>query len=155
MRILMVCLGNICRSPIAEGVLKAMAAEQQLPWYIASAGTEAYHIGEAPHPYSQKICQKKGVDISGQKARRFVAADFENFDKIYIMAGDVMKEVKHIAGSAFNSEKATMFLNELYPGSNRDVPDPWYGNEEGYTAVYDLIENTCAAIIRKYRNVYR
>lgn len=152
MRVLMVCLGNICRSPIAEGVLKAMAAENQLQWHIASAGTEAYHIGEPPHQYSQKICQKNGVDISGQRARRFTPADFDRFDKIYLMAADVMTAVKHMSGAAFNSEKATLFLNELYPGGNRDVPDPWYGNEEGYTAVYDMIERTCAAIIRKYRN---
>lgn len=148
----MVCLGNICRSPIAEGVLKAMATKNRLQWHIESAGTESYHIGEAPHPYSQKICQKKGVDISRQRARRFVVADFEHFDKIYIMAADVLTAVKHMAGSAFDSEKTTMFLNELYPGSNRDVPDPWYGNEDGYTTVYDMIERTCEAIIRKYRN---
>ncbi len=154
MRILMVCLGNICRSPIAEGILNMMAAQQQLQWHIESAGTEAYHVGEPPHLYSQKICQKNGVDISDQRARRFERADFERFDKIYVMAADVMNEIRHMSGSQFNSEKATMFLNELYPGENRNVPDPWYGEEEGYAAVYDLIEHACAAIVRKYKGVY-
>src|SRR4051812_47269345 len=99
MRILMVCLGNICRSPIAEGVLKHKIAEQGLNWKVDSAGTESYHIGEPPHHFSQKICREMGVDISGQRARKFVAADLGRYDKIYAMADDVYREIKRIGGA--------------------------------------------------------
>ena len=152
MRILMVCLGNICRSPIAEGVMRNIALLNNLNWQIASAGTENYHIGEPPHSYSQKVCQKHGIDISQQRARKFVASDFEQFDKIYAMSQDVLAEIKYQAGSAFDEGKISLFLNELYPGSNRSVPDPWYGPEEGYTEVYEMIERTCLGIAAKYRS---
>lgn len=151
MRILMVCLGNICRSPIAEGVMRSIISRNNLGWEVASAGTESYHIGEPPHRYSQKICQKNGIDISQQRARRFVAADLESFDLIYVMAEDVMTEVKHIAGATFDNRKVILFLEERFPGSRRSVPDPWYGPEEGYSEVFDLISNTCEAIAQKYR----
>ncbi|WP_240432823.1 low molecular weight protein-tyrosine-phosphatase [Taibaiella koreensis] len=151
MRILMVCLGNICRSPIAEGVMRALVTRDNLDWVIDSAGTESYHIGEPPHTYSQKICQKNGVDISQQKARKFVAADLKDFDLIYVMARDVMESVKHIAGSAFDARKVILFLEESHPGSGRSVPDPWYGTEEGYSEVYDMIHDTCSVILEKYR----
>src|SRR6218665_1035717 len=105
MRILMVCLGNICRSPIAEGVMRNIALLNNLNWQIASAGTENYHIGEPPHSYSQKVCQKHGIDISQQRARKFVASDFEQFDKIYAMSQDVLAEIKYQAGSAFDEGK--------------------------------------------------
>lgn len=151
MRILMVCLGNICRSPIAEGVMRSIASRHNLNWTIASAGTENYHIGEAPHNYSQKVCQKNGIDISQQRARKFVAGDFKQFDKIYAMSVDVLEEIKHQAGSSFDESRVSLFLNELYPGSNRSVPDPWYGPEDGYEEVYDMINKTCTKIAEKYR----
>ncbi len=150
MRILMVCLGNICRSPIAEGILKQKAEKKGLKWVVDSAGTESYHIGEAPHRFSQKICRANGIDISSQTARRFVAADFENYDKIYVMAGDVYNEVLKIGGGKAIRSKIDYFLNEVMPGSNASVPDPWYGEEDGYTGVFDLINKTCDAIIDKY-----
>lgn len=151
MRILMVCLGNICRSPIAEGVMRTLVNRSNLDWRVDSAGTESYHIGEPPHSYSQKICQKNGIDISQQKARKFVAADLENFDLIYVMARDVMESVKHIAGSAFDARKVILFLEESHPGSGRSVPDPWYGPEAGYSEVFDMIHHTCSVILDKYR----
>lgn len=152
MRILMVCLGNICRSPIAEGVMRYMIVNNSLNWSVLSAGTESYHIGEHPHRYSQKICQKHGIDISKQKARKFVAADFEQFDKIYAMSKDVYDLIKDQAGSHFDETKVCLFLNELYPGENRSVPDPWYGEEDGYEIVYELINKTCEKIIAKYKS---
>jgi protein-tyrosine phosphatase len=152
MRILMVCLGNICRSPIAEGVLKQMAKINNLNWTIDSAGVESYHVGDPPHLYSQKICQKHGIDISKQKARQFVAADFKNFDKIYAMSLDVYNIIKHKGGSHFDETKTILFLNEQDPGKNRSVPDPWYGDEEDYEVVYDMIEKTCEIIIAKYKS---
>ena len=153
MKILMVCLGNICRSPLAEGVLRTKISEAGLPWTVDSAGTNEYHIGEAPHPLSQKIARLNGIDISKQRKREFKASDIENYDKIYAMAGDVLEEIKYIAGNKFDPYKVELFLNELFPGENIDVPDPYYGGEQGYHDVYRLIRDGCDAIINKYSAV--
>ena len=151
MRILLVCLGNICRSPIAEGVLRHKIAEQGLDWEVASAGTNSYHTGEPPHKHSQKVCMLNGVDISSQRARKFKASDFEAYDKIYAMAADVYDEIIEIAGNKVVPAKLDYFLNELEEGKNGSVPDPWYGDETGYAPVYELIEKACEAIIKKYK----
>lgn len=150
MRILIVCLGNICRSPIAEGVLKHLARQKNLDWTIESAGTNSYHIGNAPHPHSQKICKANGIDISLQRARRFTDADFQKYDKIYAMADDVYDEIRSIGGSKADMSRVDFFLNEFKPGCNASVPDPWYGDESGYKPVYEMIVKTCHAIIARY-----
>jgi|ThiBio_inoc_plan_1041526.scaffolds.fasta_scaffold01959_14 protein-tyrosine phosphatase len=150
MKILMVCLGNICRSPLAEGILQQKAAEAGLDWKIESAGTNGYHVGEAPHRLSQKVALLNGIDISTQRARRFVAADFEQFDKIYALAGDVLSEMRSIAGTRFDSSRADLLMNELTPGANQDVPDPWYGPEPGYHEVFAMISEACDQIIARY-----
>ena len=147
MKILMVCLGNICRSPLAEGILQHKANEAGLNWTVESAGTNGIYVGEAPHHFSQKVAKQNGINISNQIARKFEAKDFEKYDKIYVMAEDVMADVKRIAGKYFDEHKADYFLNELHAGKNEDVPDPWYGDEDGYTFVYELINKTCDAII--------
>ena len=120
-----------------------------LNWVVDSAGTNGFHVGEAPHRLSQKVAKANGIDISEQITRQFFATDFEAYDKIYVMAKDVMEEVKRIAGHEFDINKVDYFLNELHLGQNKDVPDPWYGNEDGYVKVYDLIDKTCDAIIEK------
>ncbi len=145
----MVCLGNICRSPLAEGILQNKANVAGLHWTIESAGTNGIHVGEAPHHLSQKVAKQNGINICNQLARKFEAEDFEQYDKIYVMAADVMQDVKKIAEKYFDANKADYFLNELNAGENEDVPDPWYGDEDGYTYVYDLIDKTCDAIIAK------
>lgn len=150
MKILMVCLGNICRSPLAEGILKHKVEQAGLSWYIDSAGTNGYHIGEAPHRLSQKVALMNGIDISGQCARRIQGSDFTKFDKIYALAEDVIDEVKWIVKKDFNPSKIDLLMNELYPGKNLDVPDPWYGPEPGYHEVYAMIDKACDAIIKKY-----
>ena|SRR5947209_3226808 len=149
MRILMVCLGNICRSPLAEGILKHKAAEAGLNWVVESAGTNGYHVGEAPHHLSQKVARLNGIDICNQKARRFVKEDFDRYDKIYAMADDVVDEIKWIAKDKYDPAKVDLFLNELHPGKNASVPDPWYGAEPGFHEVYKLIDETCNRIIEK------
>jgi protein-tyrosine phosphatase len=154
MRILMVCLGNICRSPIAEGIMRHKIKQHGLTWTVESAGTEAYHIGEAPHHFSQKICREHGIDISEFRASKFTADAFSDYDKIYAMAGDVYKEIKHIGGRNADMSKVDYFLNELHKGSNESVPDPWYGPEEGYKAVYQVIDKTCDAIIKNRKEIY-
>ena len=131
----MVCLGNICRSPIAEGVMKQKIVENKLDWEVDSAGTESYYVGEAPHRFSQKICLSNGIDISGQRARRFIPADLERFDKIYAMAADIYEGIKSIVGKHAKMDKVTLFLDELNRGNHEDVPAPYYGGEEGFTLV--------------------
>lgn len=147
MKILMVCLGNICRSPIAEGVLQQKLISVGLNWQVESAGTNGYHIGEAPHRFSQKVCKRHGIDISQQRARRFCTKDFEQYDIIYALALDVYDEIKKIGGAQAQMHKVKIFLGELQEGSTESVPDPWYGDESGYLPVYQIIEQTCDAII--------
>lgn len=150
MKILMVCLGNICRSPLAEGILQQKAFKAGLTWSIESAGTNSYHTGEPPHPLSQKVAKLNGIDISKQRARRFTADDYAVYDKVYALAEDVLDEIKRISKNKFDAGKTDLLMNELYPGKNMDVPDPWYGPEPGYHEVYKLIDKACDAIIEKY-----
>lgn len=150
MRILMVCLGNICRSPMAEGILHRMAGEHGLDWEVDSAGTENYHAGEKPHLLSRKVALQHGIDISGQRARRFTDADFREFDKIYAMAPDVYREIASIGGQHAPMEKVDLLLNEVFPGKDLPVPDPWYGGEDGFHKAFELIEEACEKIMEKY-----
>lgn len=147
---LIVCLGNICRSPLGEGILRQKAEDAGLDWTIDSAGTNGYHIGEKPHHLSQKVARLNGVDIGNQRARKFTAADFQQFDKIYAMAGDVVDEIRRIAGRQFDPSKVDLLMNELHPGSDLDVPDPYYGGIEGYHDVYRMIDAASDKIITRY-----
>ncbi len=149
MKILMVCLGNICRSPLAEGILKKKVKEAGLKWTIDSAGTNGYHNGEAPHRLSQKVASLHGIDISYQRSRKFSMSDFEEYDKIYVMAGEVYDDLKRLSGKKFQPEKINFLMNEIYPGENRDVPDPWYGGEEGYHEVFEMMERACERLVEK------
>jgi protein-tyrosine phosphatase len=151
MKILMVCLGNICRSPLAEGILRHKASEAGLHWSLDSAGTNnGYHVGEAPHHLSQKVARLHSIDISQQRARSFAAEDFDEFDKIYAMSKDVLEDIKRIARNKFDSKKADLLMNELFPGRNMDIPDPWYGPEPGYHEVFRMIGSACDRIVERY-----
>lgn len=150
MRVLMVCLGNICRSPIAEGVLKSKLQQSGLSWSVDSAGIESYHIGSAPHRYSQAICSENGIDISEQRARQFRVQDLENYDIIYALADDVLDEIR---GVCYGQDTANvkLLLDELEDSKGQSVPDPYYGGADGYIFVYELIDRACDAIINKYK----
>jgi protein-tyrosine phosphatase len=148
MKILMVCLGNICRSPLAEGILQHKATAAGFGWHIESAGTEIYHVGNPPHPLSQKVALSHGIDIGRQRARRFMAEDFLVFDRIYALAGDVLDEIKLIAGDDYDAKKIDLLMNESFPGKDRDVPDPYFGTEADYHKAFNLIDEACDAIIR-------
>jgi len=150
MKILMVCLGNICRSPLAEGILKEKAAKAGLHWTVESAGTNGYHDGDAPHHLSQKVAKLNGIDICNQRSRKITPEDFNKFDKIYAMSSDVIDEMKWIAKKKYDASKVELLMNELKPGKNLDVPDPWYGPEPGYHAVYKMIDEACEAIVNRY-----
>lgn len=155
MKILMVCLGNICRSPLAEGILRDKLEKAQLNWVVESAGTNAFHIGHPPHKLSCKVAALHGIDISRQVARRFTSEDFKLYDIIYAMAEDVIDEMKFIAGHHFIPGKVKLLLNELEGMQHTDVPDPWYGEEDGYHKVYDLLDEACEAVLQNhyYKNL--
>lgn len=150
MKILMVCLGNICRSPLAEGILKDKIKKAGLNWEVDSAGTLGRNEGCAPHAFSQKVALDNGLDICELKCRYFTKDDIKNFDKIYVMDDENYLDVKRISGSNWDSGKVDLILNELYPGEDRIVPDPWHGGEEGFRKVYETLDKACDAIIKKY-----
>jgi protein-tyrosine phosphatase len=151
MKILMVCLGNICRSPLAEGILKDKLQKAGLNWQVDSAGTNRYHTGDAPHPLSQKVARLHGLDISKQRARTIVPEDFDRYDKIYAMAHEVIVDMKSVVGKKFDGKKVDLLMNELFPGENIDVPDPYYGGEEGFHDTYKLIDDACTSIVTTYQ----
>ncbi len=150
MKILMVCLGNICRSPLAEGILQQKATEAGLDWVIDSAGTGGYHIGEQPHVLSQKAAKLNGINISNQRCRQFRKEDMLEFDRILVMDTDNYHEVKRISKEAWDEKKVSYILDALYPGEKREVPDPWYGTEKDYHAVFEMLDKACEKIIEKY-----
>ena len=150
MKFLMVCLGNICRSPLAEGILQDKANKLGLNWEVDSAGTGNYHIGEPPHVLSQKVASINGIDISLQQARQFSASDIEKFDKIYVMDSDNYNDVRRMSSVYWDEQKVDLLLNEVYPGQNRPVPDPWSYPEKAYHEVFDLVDKACEQIILKY-----
>jgi protein-tyrosine phosphatase len=150
MKILMICLGNICRSPMAEGILQHKANRAGLDWTVDSAGTAGYHIGQAPHPLALKVAKLNGVDISGLRGRQFVKEDMQRFDRIYVMDTNNYADVKRMSRNLWEEKKTDLLLNELYLGQNREVPDPWYGTEKDFHLVYAMMDQAAEAIIRKY-----
>lgn len=145
----MVCLGNICRSPLAEGILANKAKKAGFSWVIDSAGTGGYHIGEPPHTLSQKVALLNGIDISQQQCRQFRKEDMGVFNRIFVMDTDNYNEVKRISKDLWDEKKVSFLLDELYPGGKKDVPDPWYGGEEGFHEVFEMIDKCCDRIIEQ------
>ncbi len=150
MKILMVCLGNICRSPMAEGILRAKTAEAGLAWQIDSAGTESYHVGEPPHKNSILTCKENGIDISQQRARQIQIADFEAYDIIYALANDVYKDIAYFAKDKTNLQKVKLLMDEIAPGQKLSVKDPYYGTKIDYEEVFALLCEVSDVIIQKY-----
>ena len=149
MKILMVCLGNICRSPLAEGVLQEKLNRKGLDIKVDSAGTGGWHVGQGPDLRAIAIANKYGVDISNQKARQFSSTDFEEFDIIYAMDGSNLSDIVSLAKSSEDIEKVRLILDELNIGNNNYVPDPYYGGDEGFEKVYQLLDAACEIITKK------
>lgn len=147
MRILMVCLGNICRSPLAEGILKHKAKNKNI--FVDSAGTASYHIGKLPDNRSIEIANKYGIDISNQRARQFSEVDFNNFDKIYAMDTHNYASIISLSRNQSDREKVDLILNETNPKSFNSVPDPYYGHGDGFQKVYDMLDEACDNIMKK------
>lgn len=151
MKILMVCLGNICRSPVAEGILRQKLIDQGFDHvFTDSAGTSSFHVGEAPDKRMRATAKVNGVNIDDLRARQFVAADFSKFDLIYAMDQSNYNNILSLATSKQDEEKVKMILNEVHPHSNQAVPDPYYGGDEGFQHVFDLLDEATDVIIEKY-----
>jgi len=142
----MVCLGNICRSPLAEGILKSKLNPD---FYIVdSAGTSAYHIGELPDHRSIAIAKKNGIDISNQRARKFIANDFNEFDLIYAMDIENYHNICSLSTNKSNLLKVKLILNEINPLKDLSVPDPYYGGDFGFENVYKMLDKACSIITK-------
>lgn len=145
----MVCLGNICRSPVAEGVMRAKAKEHVIEVEIDSAGTSGWHDGAAPDERSLINASKNGIDISKQKSRKVVLSDFEVFDFLYAMDESNYNNLLNMASQKYH-HKIKMILNEVNAGDNRSVPDPYYGND-GFQLVFDLLDEACEKIAQNLK----
>ena len=150
MKILMVCLGNICRSPLAEGILKSKLPDNFL---VDSAGTGGWHAGEQPDPRSIAIAKDNSIDISQQRARQFTKNDFKTFDRIYAMDNSNFESILAQSGTQTDSNKVSLILNELYPDENLDVPDPYYGGAQGFKNVYEMLDAACECIAQKVKHL--
>lgn len=146
-QVLMVCLGNICRSPLAEGILQSKVDATKIR--VDSAGTAAYHVGELPDNRSIEVARKHGIDLSGQRARKFTRKDFDIFDVIYAMDLSNYNSILDLARNEADQKKVHLILNEVYPKANREVPDPYYGGSEGFEQVFQLLDEACTLIEQK------
>jgi len=147
-KILMVCLGNICRSPLAEGILQSKSSRHR--FIVDSAGTAAYHIGKAPDARSIQVARNYGIDISKQKARQFTVNDFDRFDHIFAMDNSNYENIIKLSRSITDHSKVKLILNESEPQKNKNVPDPYYGGDEGFEKVYHLLDEACNFIAERY-----
>ena len=142
----MVCLGNICRSPLAEGILSIKGKHLNLE--VDSAGTAAYHIGKQPDIRSIEIANKYTIDLNKQRARQFSRADFDKFDIIYAMDTNNYAHLISLASTETERDKIRMILNEINPKAYQSVPDPYYGGENGFQDIYNILDKACNKIIQ-------
>tara|TARA_R110001632_G_scaffold116951_3_gene228778 strand:+ start:1537 stop:1986 length:450 start_codon:yes stop_codon:yes gene_type:complete len=146
-KILMVCLGNICRSPLAEGIMQSKVDEEHV--FVDSAGTAAYHIGKLPDHRSIDVAKKYGIDLINQRARKFTEKDFAKFDIIYAMDEHNYQNILSLAKNKIEAKKVKMILNEITPQQNLSVPDPYYGGNDGFENVYQMLNEACDNIAKR------
>lgn len=149
-KVLMVCLGNICRSPLAEGILKSKINGEI--FFVDSAGTGAWHSGSLPDKRSIAVAKKYDIDLTDQCARVFLPEDFDRFDHIYVMDQNNYKEVCRLAPNEKALEKVQLILNEIHPDKNLEVPDPYYGGDDGFENVFKMLDEACEKIKEKIEN---
>jgi protein-tyrosine phosphatase len=152
MKVLFVCLGNICRSPLAEGIMLHFKDKHGLQAEIDSAGTASYHIGEVPDERTIANARKNGVDLSALRARQFKASDFSEFDRIYVMDKSNLKNVLALSKSEEERKKVRLFLDVLHPGKGMEVPDPYYGGESNFEEVFQLVYKCCDKLKDEFLN---
>jgi protein-tyrosine phosphatase len=142
----MVCLGNICRSPLAEGILKSKLSKAD--FFVDSAGTSGFHEGEKPDARSIEVALKHGLDISSQKSRPFTVTDFDTYDYIYVMDHSNYNNVVHLARNAADTQKVQLILAHTPDAYTLEVPDPYYGGPQGFDNVYRLLDDACEVIAK-------
>ena len=152
MKIVMVCLGNICRSPLADGLLRKKVAEAGLDVEVDSAGTSAFHAGDAPDRRMQATAESKGCPIDYLRARQFVVGDFDRFDRIYVMDESNKRNVLSLARNSEDEAKVEMLLNLSHPNMDMEVPDPYYGGDQGFIDVYNLVDAATDVLINELKN---
>lgn len=145
-RVLMVCLGNICRSPLAEGILKSKVDQTRV--FVDSAGTGGWHVGELPDARSIQIARKNHIDITDQRCRKFKAHDFDDFDLIYVMDESNLSDVLSLAKTEMHRMKVKMILKDHMKGNTMEVPDPYYGGDRGFEKVFSLLDEACEHIAK-------
>lgn len=146
-KILMVCLGNICRSPLAEGILASKLPKEL--FLVDSAGTGNWHVGHLPDQRSIDVAKKNKLDITNQKGRQFNVGDFDEFDYIYVMDNSNFRDVQSLARTEEDKAKVKLILNELFPNENVDVPDPYFGISNGFDNVYKILDETCNVLAER------
>jgi len=151
MKILMVCLGNICRSPLAEGIMKEKVNEHGLDWQVESAGTGSWHVGNLPDPRSQNVAKLHGIDITDQRARQFQAKDLDQFDLIFAMDSSNYQNILRLASNKVQKEKVHLIMNMANPDQNQAVPDP-YWDDNGFEKVYQMLDKACDGVVKKYEH---
>ncbi len=149
MKFLFVCLGNICRSPIAHGLLKHKADKLGLNWSVDSAGTSDWHAGELPNEKSIKVMKEHGIDITYQRSRLLTKYDLQDFDLIYVMDESNFANVVNLASSEDEIAKVKMIMNEVNDGKNVPVPDPWGLSQQHYEEVYAMLDLATDKIIER------
>ena len=145
----MVCLGNICRSPLAEGIMKKKIEEKGFDWQVDSAGTGSWHSGERPDRRSIAVAKKHGIDITGQRARQFTAADLDRFDLVLAMDSSNYTDIRRHAVSEGQKEKVRLIMDFLAPGANQNVPDP-YWDDDGFEKVFQMLDKACDKILMSF-----
>lgn len=147
----MVCLGNICRSPMADGLLRHKVAREGLDVEVDSAGTSAFHIGNAPDSRMRATAKSFGVPIDHLRARQFKVDDFDRFDVIYAMDDSNKANILQLARNENDAQKVRLILNEIHPGENLSVPDPYYGGDQGFTDVYMMLDRATDKILKNLK----
>ena len=148
LKILMVCLGNICRSPLAHGILQHKVNQRNLDWEVESCGTSSFHVGEGPDPRSVKTAKENGIDISRQRSLQFDKSYFGIYDHILVMDASNYRDVMHQAESKSEKDKVKLIMNYLHKDENRQVPDPYYGG--GFQMVYDMLDAAIDKFIEEH-----
>ncbi len=143
----MVCLGNICRSPLAEGILKSKIDTNMV--FVDSAGTGHWHVGQLPDPRSIEVAKNHGIDLTNQRGRQFTQKDFEAFDFIFVMDASNKENVLQLAKNTSEAKKVQLILDEIFPFENVDVPDPYYGGDQGFESVYQMLDQACQEIVKR------
>ncbi len=152
MRILTVCLGNICRSPMAEGVLRHRARTEGLAIVTDSAGTSRHHPGEAPDPRAQAAMRRQGIDIADLRARQVLPADFDRFDLLLAMDADNLHDLQQLAPDAARRDNAMLIMDFAPRHALREVPDPYYGGDAGFDAVYRMLDQAVTGLLAHIRH---